>query len=103
MKCDLTVGALWPARGCVSRGLLGEIVATRQSSGFCKGPEHRKALKASRKPLKLRRLPWGPCMSAIADSDCDICRDRANPGLVDVQPAPLQPRFDDIKPTRICH
>src|SRR5229473_569194 len=41
-------------------GLLGEIVARRQSLDFCTGPEHRMALKVSRKPLKLHRLAWGP-------------------------------------------
>src|ERR1700704_6473427 len=57
------------------------------------------ALKASRKPLKLRKLGRGPSKSEVAGLGCDICRTRVNPGSVDPQRAPFQQRPDDINPT----
>src|SRR5712675_3247664 len=63
------------------------------------------ALKASRKPLRLRRLARGPSKSEVAGlgceicRSCDICRTWVNPGSVGAQPAPFQPRPDDINPT----
>src|SRR5229473_8135213 len=85
---------------------LGIIRRNRRKAsiiGLLHGSGTPDGLESVKKTPQVAPVGVGPRMSAIADPDCDIYRNRANPRSVDVQPAPTQPRFDDTNPTRICH
>jgi hypothetical protein len=80
MTCDLIEGSLGRATGVMGlesrdgRELLGEIFAMRQCNAPLTGGLRRKnvfqimamALKASRKPIKLRELARAPSGSVVA-------------------------------------